>query len=96
MCRIIITDDHAILREGLIKIINSDKNFQVCADAKNGEELLDVLEKIECDLLLCDIEMPGISGLEVAKIVKEKYPHIKIVMLTMHADRVYYETSQRK
>ena len=91
MYRLIIADDHAVVRQGIIQIINNSKEFTVIGEASSGTELLALLEEKACDMVLSDIVMPGIDGLKSLKIIKNKFPHIKVVMLTMHTDKGFFD-----
>jgi len=84
--RILITDDHQMFIDGLKSILRKQDTFQVTAEALDGFKALEILEKQETDILITDISMPGMSGIELTKIVKEKYPHVKVIVVTMHND----------
>lgn len=86
MIKIIITDDHPVIREGLRKIIKADSEFEVIGDARNAHELHDLLCKEVPDLVLLDISMPMKNGLEVLKEIKQIYPNLSVIMLTMHPE----------
>jgi len=90
MNRVIIADDHTIVREGIASIINATKDFTVVAQAENGERLLQLLKTKECDLVLCDIVMPGLDGLKALKKIKASHPETKVVIITMHQDRGFF------
>ncbi len=80
--RIFLTDDHQIMIDGLKSILLSEPNFRVVGEACNGIETLKKLETIETDVLLVDLLMPRMDGLETTKLVLKRFPNIKIVMLT--------------
>lgn len=83
MLRIAITDDHTLFRKSLSLLINSFENMQVVAEASNGIELLDKLQTVSVDILLLDLQMPKMDGFETCKKVKELYPNIKTLVLTL-------------
>lgn len=83
MLRIAITDDHTLFRKNLGMLVNSFNNMHVVLEAANGCELLEKLEDNAVDILLLDLQMPIMDGFETSKFVKEKYPHIKILILTL-------------
>ncbi len=85
--RIIIADDHTLLREGLRRILADESDLVVSGEASDGDELLRLLRQAGCDLLLLDLSMPGTSGLDVLEVLKPQYPNLKVLALTMHADR---------
>lgn len=86
MIRIAITDDHSLFRESLALLINDFEGMEVALEATDGLDLLEKLETIPVDILLLDIQMPKMDGFETCVKVKQKYPHIKIVILTLMKD----------
>ncbi|SOE21707.1 DNA-binding response regulator, NarL/FixJ family, contains REC and HTH domains [Spirosomataceae bacterium TFI 002] len=96
MIKIAIVDDHQLFREGLASMFAKNDSIQVLASFGDGSELLSYLEKdTNIDVLLLDISMPVLGGLEVLKIVKKKYPLIKCIILSMHNDGNYVVQSVR-
>jgi DNA-binding NarL/FixJ family response regulator len=87
--RIIIADDHVMVRQGLKRIIQEDKELQVIGEVGDGLDLLDLLEETIPDMVLLDVSMPRLRGLEVIKIIKELYPKVKVLILTMHKSKEY-------
>lgn len=89
MINVMIADDHAMIREGLKSLLEFDGKIKVIAEAKDGEECLSMIKGVSPDVLLLDINMPNLNGLEVLKtIVKNKY-NFKVLILTVH-DEVEY------
>lgn len=91
MIKIIIADDHQLFIEGVHSLINSMKNIEIIAEASNGQMLIDTLKHTTCDLILMDINMPIIDGVEATKQIKKTHPEIKILMLTMFSSKDYIE-----
>ncbi len=89
MNRIFVTDDHIMVRDALMKVLEFTKNNIVVGSADNGEECLRKLEEARPSVLLLDINLPDISGIEVLRRVKANYPEIKVIMLTVHDDYAY-------
>lgn len=84
MIRLLIADDHAIMREGLKQLIGLDPLLQVGAEAENGAQVLERLRESDCDLLLLDMSMPGISGEALIARVHAQHTKLPILVLSMH------------
>jgi two-component system invasion response regulator UvrY len=89
MIKVMIVDDHMIVREGLKQIITESSDIEVVDEASNGTEALDKVKRVECDVLLLDISMPGRSGLEILKELKNEAPALSVLILTMHPEEQY-------
>lgn len=87
--RIILADDHVILRAGVKRIIHENPELTVIGEAGDGLELLRLLEEATPDMVILDISMPGLRGLEAIKIIKGLYPEVKVLILTMHKSKDY-------
>ena len=88
--RIIIADDHALFRQGLKRILEDIPGTEVIGEAKDGLELLKVLQGSGAQMVILDISMPNLRGLEAIHEIKAKDPRLKVLMLTMHKDRAYF------
>lgn len=84
--RILIADDHQILRAGLRSLLNAAPNFEVIGEATNGLEAIEATEKLQPDILLMDIAMPVMDGLEATRHISKRMPEVRILILTMHED----------
>ncbi len=84
-----IVDDHLVVREGLKQLLEVGGEIQVIAEASNGSECIRQLEKHSPDLIFMDVRMPGISGIETTRLIHQKYPSIKIIILTIYDDDQY-------
>lgn len=89
--KIIVADDHTFVRVGLKELINKDLDLMVVAEAKNGQELLDILDHKKCDLAVMDISMPEMDGVTAVKEIHEKYPQLKILILSMLKDYSHFK-----
>lgn len=87
--RVVIAEDHQILRDGLKAILNDSKNLEVVGEADDGISAIRRIQQLEPDLVLLDLSMPRMNGISVIKEIKGRYPEIKIVTLTMHKDEEY-------
>lgn len=86
MIRIVIADDHAVVRQGIRQVLGLNGDMQVAAEARDGWELIDMLKLGEFDLVLLDMSMPGPSGVTLIKRLKEEYPNLPILVLSMHGE----------
>ena len=89
MIKIILVDDHPLFREGIAARLNMHEGIDVVAEAENGKELL---EKLECcipDVVMMDISMPEMNGMDALEIIKEKFSSVRVIMLSMHDDKEY-------
>jgi len=89
---IIIADDHRLFRSGLKYIIDESRKYRVIGEASNGAELLDLLANVTPQLVIMDINMPVMDGIEATRKVLEKYPALKILILSMYGESEYYNT----
>ena len=86
MIKVLLADDHAIMRDGLKEILATVKEFELIGEAANGNEVLAALQRIWPDLLLMDMSMPGISGISLLEQVKHLYPKLPVLVLSMLDD----------
>jgi two-component system, NarL family, nitrate/nitrite response regulator NarL len=84
--RILLADDHPHALEGMRMIVSADPFFQIVGEAISGEEALALTERLLPDLILMDINMPGMGGLEAVKVIKSEHPLVKIIMVTVSDD----------
>ncbi len=89
MIRIVIADDHTIVREGLKQLLAGPGDLAVLAEAKNGAEVLKCVREQDADVLLLDMSMPGKSGIELIKQIRAEKPKLRILVLSMHAEEQY-------
>lgn len=83
---VVIVDDHVVVREGLKQLLEVSEGIRVVGEAGNGLECLRLLEKVQPNLIFMDIKMPGINGIETTRLVCEKYPDARIILLTIYDD----------
>ena len=92
---IFIVDDHPIMRDGISQLITQQTDLEVCGKASSASEALDALNGINPDLLLVDISLTGMNGIELIKIVKKRNGRLPILVLSMHAEALYAERAIR-
>jgi DNA-binding NarL/FixJ family response regulator len=89
MTRVVIADDHGIVREGLRQILSAAGDLDVVGEATDGHETIAIVRSTEFDVLVLDMSMPGKSGVELIKQLKSEKPKLRIVVLTMHQENQY-------
>ncbi len=87
--RILIADDHAVLREGMRNLLEQEKDFEVIGEARDGEEAVELVSQLKPNLVLMDIVMPRLNGIEATKRIKEGSPATNILILTAYDDTSY-------
>ena len=90
---IVLADDHTILREGLRALLTADPSFEIVGEARDGREAVRCVERLGPDLLLMDLSMPRMSGMDAIREVKKRYPETKIIALTVHKTEEYLLTT---
>ena len=89
MIRVLVVDDHAILRDGIRWLLESQDDILVVGEAGDGSEALEATGTLLPDIVLMDISMPETNGLEATRLIKERFPHVKVLILTQHDNREY-------
>ena len=89
--RILIVDDHPIVRRGLIQLINREKGLIVCGEAESAHKAMDAVKKLQPDMAIVDISLKGSSGIELIKYFKIHYPKLPVLVVSMHDEAVYAE-----
>lgn len=91
--KIFVADDHALVREGIIKLLELTREIYVVGSADSGLECINNIAKCEPDIVLLDISLPDINGIEVLKKIKTEHPQVKVIMLTVHDDYAFLQES---
>lgn len=86
MVKVLIVDDHELVRAGLRRILEEAEDIEVLAEAESGEKAVRLAAELEPDLLLMDISMPGIGGIEATRTIRRRDPNVQVVVVTVHSD----------
>lgn len=89
--QIFIVDDHPVFRDGLVMLVNREADLKVCGEANSAPQALSAMEKLQPDLLLADIGLPGKSGLELIKDIRALHPDMAVLVISMHDEALYAE-----
>jgi len=87
--RIVIVDDHPLFRKGLEQLINSENGFAICGEAGNAAEAMEVIRKLNPDLAIVDLSLPGANGIELIKNIRSEFSVLPILVLSMHDESLY-------
>ena len=87
--RVLLADDHAIMREGLRALLTASPGISVVSDVGNGREALRCAEELKPDVLVMDVSMPDLNGIEAARMIRQRFPQTRVIMLSMHSSTEY-------
>jgi PAS domain S-box-containing protein len=87
--RILLADDHGLFRNGLARLLEKDAGLDVVGEARDGREAIELAQKLRPDVILMDISMPNVNGVDATRAIHREYPEIRIIGLSMHADQDY-------
>jgi DNA-binding NarL/FixJ family response regulator len=93
--KVFIVDDHPVVRDGLSEMINRSGELAICGEAASAEEAIEKIEGAAPDLAIVDLSLPGMSGMDLVRTLKEDYPALKILVLSMHDESIYAERAVR-
>lgn len=89
--RVLIADDHALVREGLRKLLEMDERIGIIGEVGDGQGAINLARKLQPDVILMDIQMPGTDGIVATRVIKKEFPHINIIALTVYEDEQVVE-----
>ncbi len=95
MTKILIADDHQLFNDGMKMMLSAEDNLQIVGQVFSGKDVLDAVHRTQPNLVLLDINMPHMNGLDVAEKLLKNYPNVRIIMLTMYSDRKFVEDCRR-
>lgn len=84
MPRVLIVDDHAFIRRGVQTILHPFPEWELCGEADNGNDAIRMAEELKPDVIIMDLSMPGLNGIEATRAIRKTQPGVKIVLLTLH------------
>src|SRR5260370_41387319 len=87
--RILLVDDHPLLRKGLVRLIDSKDEFAVCGEASSALDAMTMIRELRPDLVIVDIGLPGASGIELTKTIRAEFPKFPVLILSMHVEALY-------
>ncbi len=89
--RIMLVDDHALLRSGLVAMLEYEDDVEVVGEAANGREAVDLYDRLLPDIVVMDVTMPQMGGIEASRIILERHPDAKILVMTQHEEKKFIE-----
>ncbi len=84
MARVLIVDDHAFIRRGVQTILHPFPEWEVCGEADNGNDAMRMVDELKPEVIIMDVSMPGLNGIEATRAIRKTHPDVKIVFLTLH------------
>ncbi|MGH0036269.1 MAG: response regulator [Myxococcota bacterium] len=93
MVSVLVADDHGIVREGLRHLLEAEEDIHVCAEASDGREVLDEVEKHDPEVVVLDITMPRLGGLETLERMRSRHPGVKVILLSVHSDPPFIQSA---
>lgn len=96
MIRLIIADDHPVIIDGIKTILEKEKDIQLVAQVNDGNQILEALEQQQADIVLTDINMPGLNGIDATKIIREKYPDVKVIVYSQYDEKRFVKQVLKK
>ncbi len=88
MIRVVIADDHHLIRQGLRDLLEKESDIRIVGEAVDGRDVLETVRRVRTDVIVMDVEMPGINGIEATRRIRASFSEVRMVMLSMHSDPV--------
>jgi len=93
--KILLVDDHPVLRKGLVRLIDAKEEFQVCGEASTAADAMALIQSLSPHLVIVDIGLPGTSGIELTKTIRAEFPELPVLILSMHEEALYARRALR-
>jgi len=87
--KIVLVDDHRMMREGLRAILKSEQNMLIVGEAENGHDVLTMVGELSPDIIVMDVSMPDLNGIEAARLIRKSHPRVRVIALSAYADKRY-------
>jgi DNA-binding NarL/FixJ family response regulator len=94
--KVILAEDHALMRDAVKLVFDEAEDFELVGEVENGNDLLPLVAKVECDFVLLDVQLPGLDGLGCLEVLAEQHPHVKVAMLSAVEDPHVIESAFRR
>jgi len=91
--KILVADDNQLVRRGIAGLLSADKSWEVCGEASNASEILQKVTELRPDLILLDVSMPGMNGLDAAQLLRKQLPALKILIVSQHDAKLLLDRS---
>jgi DNA-binding NarL/FixJ family response regulator len=95
MSRVLIVDDHAFIRRGVQTILHSFPEWELCGEAANGNEAIRLSDSLHPEVIIMDISMPGLNGIEATRTIRQNHPEMKVILLTLHENNELVKSAFR-
>ncbi len=95
MPRVLIVDDHAFIRRGVQTILRSAPGWEFCGEASNAADAIRMVDQLNPDIVLMDVTMPGMNGIEATRLIRSEHPDVKVILLTLHESSEILRTGFR-
>jgi len=89
--QILIVDDHPVVREGMVAILNHERDLQVCGEAEDAHQAMELIDELKPDVVIADISLKNSDGLDLTRRIKAKYPHLLVIVFSVHDESLYAE-----
>src|SRR5580658_818184 len=93
--KVLLVDDHAVFRDGLARIIGQEQDLMICGEASDGIEALELTPRLKPDLVIVDITLEGMTGIDLIDTLRKRFPDVRILVLSMHKESLYAQRALR-